>query len=105
MRDQIPFCPLVVVARLEKVDSFAPDLLHQAMFLRDPSRPSAHKPILKRFRLAHSLEGIFQYRIDQFKDAERHFTVGLYPPPQVLEELRLEDGFPLNPSAQARAHG
>src|ERR1700680_4129608 len=72
---------LVVVARLEKIDSSAAHFIYQAMFLRDPSRPRASKLKFKRLRLAHSVARIFQDRIDQFKDSQSHPTVVLDPPP------------------------
>jgi len=49
------------------------------MLLSNPARPTTGQNVLERFGLANTSEGISQYSLNQFKDAQGCPSVGVDP--------------------------
>ena len=58
---------LVMIARLQEIDSAAADEIDDSVFLRQTSRPCAGGKIFKRLGLADTLERIIENCFDKIK--------------------------------------
>ncbi len=87
---------IVVITRLDEINSVNPDNIYKSMLLCNSARPDTRSKKFKRFRFADTLEWISYDRFDQLKNTDDGFAVCLNPVPQIFPELRLEYGFPLS---------
>src|SRR5260370_6623518 len=85
-RDQI----LIVIARLQKIDSFFTHPIDDSMFLGQATRPRSGQHILERLRLANANEGITHHGLNQIKSPERDVPIRLNPMTQIFKKLWLE---------------
>lgn len=59
-----------MVSGLQKIYAFVAYEIDNAMFLRQPPRPTAGRKVLERFGLADPLEGIAQDSLNQIEGAD-----------------------------------
>jgi len=76
-----PLFLLIVIPRLEEIDSVLGDAIDEAMLLGDAAAPAAGQLVLERLRLADAREGVGEDSGHQVKDSERGFAVRLDPVP------------------------
>lgn len=81
----------VMVSRLQEVNSVIAHEIDNAMFLRQPARPTTRAKIFERFGLPDSFKRIAQDGFHQFESSQSQFAICLDPITQVFDELRLED--------------
>lgn len=85
----------IMVAGLNKIDSFMPDDINQAMLLSGAARPHTRTEKLQRFGFSDSLEWIFQDGFYQLKYAKRGFAVRCNPVFQIFSKFRVKHGLSL----------
>ncbi len=84
---------LIMVPSLEKIYSFVPHQIDNAVLLRYSTGPCTWRQILQWLRYANSSKRIKQYVFNKLKYSESCFSIVLYPVLQVLNKLRLKDSF------------
>ena len=87
-----------MVSSLKEIDSTLTNHVDDAVFFCESSRPSAGRKIFQRLRFSDSSEGIPNNSFDEVQRAKSNFSIGLDPEPEVLNELRLENGHPVRVS-------
>lgn len=80
----------VVVTGRQKVDALVADLIDKPVFGIDAARPATGELATKSFGLAHSSEGIAEYRFHQLERAQGAFPIGSRPVMQVFKERWIE---------------
>jgi hypothetical protein len=90
----------IVVARLEEIYNVIADAVYQTVFLRNAPRPTTCEQISQRLGLSRALERIAHHCLGQIQNSDGSAPVGFDPIPQILPELGMKDGEPLN----ARLH-
>jgi len=87
--------PLVVIPRLQEVDAIVADEVHDPVLGREPATPHIRPEVFQGFRLADPGARVAHDCLDDRERAAGGARIGLYPPRQVVAELRLEDRDPL----------
>lgn len=81
----------IVVAGLEKIDSIGPHEIHDAVLLRDATRPRIRCEVAQRLWPTDALKRITPHRLDKIDDTQSDASIILNPVPEIFAELRLED--------------
>jgi hypothetical protein len=84
-----------VVACLEELDPVSEHLVDQPIGLVDAAGPYVAAEVLEMRRLTDATVRIAERGVYQIECAQGSLAVRVDPVPEVLEELVLEDGFPL----------
>ncbi len=78
---------LVVISRLQKIDSTSAHAIHQAMFLRESTRPAARESVLQWLGLTDSGKRSPHDVFDELKSAKCNLPIGFNPVPKILSKL------------------
>ena len=88
---------LIVIPRLQEVDSVLRDEVDDSVLLGEPPGPDALRQMLQWLRLADSSEGILQHGLHDLDGPNRDSTIGPNPVAQILAEFPMEDGIAASP--------
>ena len=78
-------------ATLEKVDSVRPDAVHEALRVRDSSRPDACCDVTERLRLADADEGLTTDIFNQGENPSGKPRISFNPVAKVFDEVAVEN--------------
>ena len=81
----------VVAARLEKIDAFFPQEVHEPVFLGHLSRPRPGRQVLQRLGFSDAGEWIAQDSLNHPERPDSRLAVHFHPVPEVFDELGLKD--------------
>jgi len=86
---------LIVVSRLQEVDSAGSDEIDKAMFLRNSPAPGSSQFVPKRLRFANAGERIGKDCFDEFERFQRCSSIIFDPPRQIRAEfwMKYSDAF------------
>ena len=85
-----------MISRLQKINATLLHQIHDAVLLRQPSRPDIRSEVLQRLRFANARERVTHNRLNEIKGTQRYFAVYFNPITEVFATFRLKYGFANN---------
>lgn len=85
-----------MITCLQEVYLTVPDEVHDAVFLRKPSRPNSCQHVFERFGLSNAGKWLAQHRLDEIKRPDGDAPIFIDPKAKILNELGMKYCQPLS---------
>ena len=87
-----------MISGLRQEDAMIRHFVHEAVFLRYPSRPDSASQITERLGLSYACEGISPYSLDEIKNLTSGLMISGYPVGQILQEIPIDNDLQFLPA-------